>query len=288
MAKPKFKFHRFNRRIHLYTGLFMIPYIFIFGLSGFLFNHPTALINRTSHSFKLENEESFAPLFPDIDALALSVTDSLIFDGVITSPDIKDIRYSSTMILRNFNDVADYRINADIPSSKVQLLTLPDFAENITVARGSYLFPSMLDSEALLTKAEELLVTQGITPGASRVQRIPNLVFDLSDANKNYRVSYNLTNGNYRIDDLDKRKFKINYLFTNLHEQHGYPVSGLSIRWLWVFFADTLAILMIVWAVSGLIMWFQMKRLLTIGTVLLAISGFIFILILLDNYELGF
>ena len=288
MAKTKMKFYKLNRRIHLYTGLFMIPYIFIFGLSGFLFNHPTALINRTSQSFELDNGESFAPLFPNINALASSVTDSLISEGLISSPEIKDIRYSNTMILRNLNDIADYRINADIPSSKVQLMTLPDFAENTFITRGNYSFPSTINSNELLMKAERLLISKGINPGASRVQRIPNLVFDLSNSDKNYRVSYDLTNGNYRVDDLNKRKFKINYLFTNLHEQHGYPVAGFSIRWLWVFFADTLAILMIVWAISGLIMWFQMKRLFAIGTLLLGISVFIFIFILLDNYELGF
>ncbi len=43
MAKSKFNFHKINRRIHLYAGLVMIPYIFIFGLSGLMFNHSAFL-----------------------------------------------------------------------------------------------------------------------------------------------------------------------------------------------------------------------------------------------------
>ena len=33
---------RLIRRIHLYTGLFMTPWVFLYGVSGFLFNHPGA------------------------------------------------------------------------------------------------------------------------------------------------------------------------------------------------------------------------------------------------------
>lgn len=287
MPKNKFNFHKLNRRIHLYAGLFMIPYIFIFGLSGIIFNHPTILNERSFDSFTLNEEESFISTFPDTEKLATSITNLIVLDGVISNPEIKNIQYNNTMILRNKNDVADYRINIDIPTSKVQLLTLPDFVNDIRVSNGNYM-NSNINSEELLDKAEQLLKNKGITPGTSRIQRVPNLEFDLKNDTKNYRVTYSFTSGNYRIDDLDKRKFKPNYLLTNLHQVHGYPVAGFSIQWLWVFFADSLAVLMIIWAVSGLIMWYKMKRLFTIGVILLSISILVFIIIFINSYELGF
>nr|WP_299272502.1 PepSY domain-containing protein [uncultured Psychroserpens sp.] len=287
MPKSKFNFHKFNRRIHLYAGLFMIPYIFIFGLSGIIFNHPTILNDRSFDSFILDKEESFASTFPDVEKLATSITNSIVRDGLISNPEIKNIKYNGTMILRSMNDVADYRMNVDIPTSKVQLLTLPDFVNNTEVSSGNYA-TSNINSKDLLYKAEQVLKKQDIVPGKSRIQRIPNLEFDLENDTGNYRVTYNYTSGNYRVNDLGKRKFKLNYLLTNLHQVHGYPVAGFSVQWLWVFFADSLAVLMIIWAISGLIMWFKMKRLFTIGVILLSISMLVFIIILINSYEFGF
>ncbi|WP_367180632.1 hypothetical protein [uncultured Psychroserpens sp.] len=265
----------------------MIPYIFIFGLSGIIFNHPTILNDRSFDSFILDKEESFASTFPDVEKLATSITNSIVRDGLISNPEIKNIKYNGTMILRSMNDVADYRMNVDIPTSKVQLLTLPDFVNNTEVSSGNYA-TSNINSKDLLYKAEQVLKKQDIVPGKSRIQRIPNLEFDLENDTGNYRVTYNYTSGNYRVNDLGKRKFKLNYLLTNLHQVHGYPVAGFSVQWLWVFFADSLAVLMIIWAISGLIMWFKMKRLFTIGVILLSISMLVFIIILINSYEFGF
>lgn len=284
----KFKFHKFNRRVHLYTGLIMVPYIFVFGLSGLIFNHPTMFSNRSSDTFEMDKRTDFQEIFPNIEDLAASITDSIINEKIISNPAIENVKYSNTMILRNANDIADYRMQIDIPSSRVQLITLPDFVNEGPVVRGNLDFDLKIDSQMLLSRAEDILRNKGIEPGQSRVQRIPNLIFDLKNKTKSYRVTYNLTSGNYRIDDLSKRDFKISYMLTNLHESHGYPVAGFSFTWLWVFFADVLAVLMIVWAISGLIMWFKMKRQFTIGVTLLSISITIFILILISRYELGY
>ena len=284
----KFKFHKFNRRVHLYAGLIMVPYIFIFGISGLIFNHPTMFSNRSIDTFKLEEGAGFKKIFPNINELAVSITDSIIKDKLISNPNIKNIRYSNTLILRNRNDLADYRMQVDIPSSQTQIITLPDFIIEPPIKRGNYNLDVNITSEKLIEKMEEILKNQGIQYGKSRVQRIPNLVFDLINKNKKFRVEYNITNGNYVIVDLQKRDFHLNEMLVNLHQVHGYPISGFSLTWLWVFFADILALLMIVWAVSGLIMWYKMKKQFTIGVVLLSISVLIFIIITINSYELGF
>ena len=288
MAKIKFKFHKFNRRVHLYSGLVMVPYIFIFGLSGLIFNHPTMFSNRSLDTFQLDEGDGFKALFPNIEELAASLTDSIVSDNIISNPNIEDIKYSNTMILRNVNDIADYRMQVDIPTSKIQLITLPDFVSEPAIKRGTYDFEFGINNEKLLQKMERILSDQDIQPGRSRVQGIPNLVFDLKTESKDYRVTFDLISGNYRIDDLHKRDFKVSYMLTNLHESHGYPVAGFSVTWLWVFFADSLAVLMIVWAVSGLIMWYKMKKQFTLGVILLSLSVLVFFIIVISRYELGY
>jgi hypothetical protein len=288
MAKKKYKFHVVNRKVHMYAGLVMIPYIFIFGLSGLLFNHPTWLINRNSETFTLNEAQSFNNMFPNLEELAISVKDSLVDKGELFDWEMTDVGYDNLMVLRNINDVEDYRVEIDIPSSRTEIMNLPDFVDNTTVSRGNIKFDGLVSVNDLLGNMENILRTKNLVPGKSRVQRIPNLKFKLSNGSNNYSVQYNLTNGNYRVINLDNREFKMNYFLVNLHQIHGYPTKGFSIEWVWVFFADCLAFLLIIWAISGFIMWYKMKRYFVIGTVLLCVTGIISLYLLFSQYELGF
>ena len=286
----KRKLHFINRRIHLYTGLFMIPFIFIFGLSGISFNHSTFLSSeRSVDYFTLNEKESLNKHFPKLDELAIELIDSLVSNDIIDNAQIKNIRYNNTVILRSLNDEADYRIQVDIPTNHVQIITLPDFAINPAIVKRGQLESSFnFNSSELLADMDKILQSKGFNQGKSRVQRIPYVFIDVESENKNFRVIYDLNNGNYRIDDLNKRKFKLNYLVGNLHELHGYPLSGFSLKWMWVFFADVLGFLMMIWAITGLIMWFKMKRQFVIGLIILSISFILFTAIIINQYELAY
>src|SRR5215207_1607931 len=39
------------RRTHLYLGLFLLPWAVLYGVSGFLFNHPTAFADAPTATF---------------------------------------------------------------------------------------------------------------------------------------------------------------------------------------------------------------------------------------------
>lgn len=283
------KFHKLNRRIHLYAGLFMIPYIFIFGLSGLMFNHAAFMSeNRSVETFHLEGDNQLNNLFPNINTFAASIADSIKNHNNINSFKLDNIKYSNTMILRYTNKEADHRVKIDIPTNNVEMIVLPDFVENNTVNRGVINAPKKLNTNDILQKVEKALENRGITSDRYRAQRIPNLEFDLTTNDNDYRVIYNLQSGDYRLIDLHQRKFKWNYFFVNLHQVHGYPVAGFSLEWLFVFFADSLAVLMIIWAISGLIMWYKMKRQFVIGLVLIGVSIIIALAIMINQLELGY
>ena len=290
MAKSKYNFHKINRRIHLYAGLFMIPYIFIFALSGIMFNHTSFMGHgRSEERFRLEGDDKLDDLFPYIESLAKTVADSVkTQQDIINDFKLDNIRYENTMILRSTNKNADHRIQIDIPTNNVQIMTLPDFVENNTIGNGSIETYHKIDTSELLAKTEGIIAKRGIDSVSSRVQRLPNVEFDLITDQSSYRVSYSLQSGNYWLMDLNQRKFKWNYFFTNLHQLHGYPLSGFSLKWLFVLFADSLAVLMMVWAVSGLIMWYKMKKQFVIGSALLVVSAAIALAIIISHYELGY
>jgi hypothetical protein len=288
VAKKKYKFDFINRRVHMYAGLIMIPYIFIFGLSGLLFNHPTWLINRTSDSYTLTEENSFNRLFPDLEKLAYSVKDSLLSKGELFDGQVTDVGYDNLMILRNINDVEDYRVQIDIPSSKVEVMSLPDFVDKTTVSRGNILFENLVSERELFENLKNVLKKKELVPGKSRLQRVPNLAFNVSNSDKSYKVVFNLINGNYRVINPDNREFKMNYFLTNIHQEHGYPINGFSVKWLWVFFADLLGFLMIIWAISGFIMWYKIKKSRAIGAVVLCLTALLSFYLLIAQYDLGF
>jgi len=280
---------KLNRQVHMYTGLFMIPFLFIFGLSGISFNHSAFLsANRSVDFFELNENETLSEHFPNLDKLASELIDTLAYKDILDNCHIKSVKYDNTMIVRSKNKDADYRIQVDIPSNKVQIMTLPDFVADPIVARGQIDYTHKLNSNELLMDIEKIIHSKGFNSGVSRTQRIPDVVIDVESENINYRIHYNLENGQYRVNDLDQRKFKLNYLIGNSHELHGYPLSGFSLKWLWVFFADLLALLMMLWSITGLIMWYKMKKNYLIGLILLSISFILFVSIIINQYELAY
>lgn len=56
-----------------------------------------------------------------------------------------------------------------------------------------------------------------------------------------------------------------------LHKAHVYPSAG-GARWAWALLVDVMALAMVSWGVTGLFMWWQIKRTRGIGTWLVAIS----------------
>ena len=74
----------------------------------------------------------------------------------------------------------------------------------------------------------------------------------------------------------------------NLHIIHRYPLSRSDPTWAWVLCADLLAALMMVWAVSGVIMWLRMPRVRALGTAFLAASVLVFGGLVFALFELGF
>jgi len=57
------KFHKVIRQIHLYTGLFLLPWILVYATSAFVLNHRHAFDKhiKSTHAFEPHSEHSFTP-----------------------------------------------------------------------------------------------------------------------------------------------------------------------------------------------------------------------------------
>jgi len=106
----------------------------------------------------------------------------------------------------------------------------------------------------------------------------PELTFAMEGEGKVWRVGYQLQTGRLTgkpeelksagpPSDFSNRRFLL-----RLHTAHGYP-SEINARWFWAIIVDVMAVCMIGWGITGLLMWWQMKNVRVVGAVVLVLSA---------------
>lgn len=110
--------------------------------------------------------------------------------------------------------------------------------------------------------------------GVASMRFPPELAFVAENEGKAVRVSYNLRTGavTERPADQPARSVSARRFMLQLHTAHGYPSAG-GARWVWALAVDVMAISMIGWGITGLLMWWQMKNVRAIGAVVLVVSA---------------
>jgi len=90
--------------------------------------------------------------------------------------------------------------------------------------------------------------------------RPPQLTFQLERDGQQYGVNYNLLDGRATAnplgagEDSGTRRFLL-----RLHTSHGFPISQ-NARWFWAVLVDAMAVSMVFWGFSGVLMWWQLKK----------------------------
>lgn len=87
------------------------------------------------------------------------------------------------------------------------------------------------------------------------------------------RVTYVLRDGHVDVTKYEGRsEMSTREFFLRLHTSHGQPPHWNG-RMAWSLILDAMAIAMVTWGMTGLIMWWQIKRTRRIGGVVLALSA---------------
>ncbi|WP_437291687.1 PepSY domain-containing protein [Sorangium sp. So ce406] len=267
------------RRVHMYLGLLLFPWILMFGISGMLFNHPE--IGRDIDRRYLSGEQvsaltGFQPWDPD--ALARRVVAQLnagspapytldedtsgSFSGwpLLAAPRGDGGR--QVVILRLDDGSATVSSHAPEPEAPA-----PPFA-------GAAIDLPDHRMAAVQEQMKELLPRMGVEaqgPLRAHPKVAPELRFRMRDAeDRAWNVTYNLGTGRLdgRLDGGPGRPRLVEVLET-LHKTHHFPVHG-GMTWVWALFADITGLTLAVWALSGLVMWWQMKPTRVIGAAAVA------------------
>jgi hypothetical protein len=123
-------------------------------------------------------------------------------------------------------------------------------------------------------------VEERLGVGTLSLDRTPDLMFDVREGEVLWRVEYSPLDGAVSTERVGDRASgpSTRAFLTRLHTLHVYP-GGMSVRWLWAVLVDLMGGALLLWGFTGLLMFWQIKKLRRIGGfVLLAGVGSIAVL----------
>jgi hypothetical protein len=274
---------RVVRRAHMFAGLLLYPWILFYGLSGILFNHPNVgekLSARPVPPPALAARAGFQAWQPAVVAgevvAALNLAEGV--GAYRVDPDFA-ARFTGPAVLK-------------APAAEGQHFLLLDLARGGGVLATRYARPAgptpafaarpldlpRYSLAALERQLGGLLGAYGLAspqPLRADPRLLPQLELRLIDrTGARWNATYAVGDGRLAGRRTDTWPgLGVSQLSAMLHTTHHYT-RELGSRWFWALFQDLLGALMVFWAASGLLMWWQMKatRLVGIGSIVLALG----------------
>ncbi len=271
-----YPFSRLIRRAHLYLGLLLVPWVLLFGITALSFNHPTIARGLRTESLsaqQLGRLSNFKPLNPN--ELAQEVTASLgkgeysLVDG---SPEFSGWPLFArpapggleVVIVNLEGRGATLTKRLKEPGAR----PAPFSGEEVDLKQVD-----LNDIASSLEPIHERLGIKTLGPLRPHAKVHPELRFVVrsSDGHR-YNAVYDLASQVVQgVNSQDPSPGPVIELLESMHKQHHYPVSG-GITFVWALFLDLLACTLIFWALSGLYMWWKMKKLRLYGLLTLGLA----------------
>lgn len=272
------------RRLHLYFGLFLLPWLLLYGLTAIFFNHPGALHSRslTHHGAEVLDGSLLAEP-PPAAALADAVHAQLP-DG-LSAPE--NIRWVGRYRLRSRDAHHRYTVYVDADGLGASMYTtpLPPQPDHALAAIDGMVAPFALSKESDVSDLAERLGASGLA-----LNDAPTLMFDVREGMQHWRVEFDPLDQTAEATLLSERSPVENTrnFLTRLHRLHVYPASA-SVRWLWSVIVDVLGAAMILWSLTGLLMWWKLKHLRRVGGIVLGSASMAMVLLALSLFaSLGY
>lgn len=252
---------RVVRRVHLYAGLFLFPWVMLYGMTAMLFNHPGVLPEQTM--IALPAAETGSPLagLPSASATAgqivaaLQTQDPKRFADLAVSPESEPFYPFGAPVNAKGPD-ADYNLSIEMADGSGMLRVKPSaptdesrpFAGGVKVSVPSSLVERVTEGTKILLK------DRGYEADSVTFRGPPDLYFQVASGGQTWPVKYNAINGVVSaVAPMSWRGY-----FLRLHTTHVFP-SSIGPRWFWAVAVDAMFLAMVFWGISGLLMWWQIK-----------------------------
>ncbi|MCP4782247.1 MAG: hypothetical protein GY903_17310 [Fuerstiella sp.] len=279
------------RKIHLYSGIFMFPFVLLYGFTGWFFNHPRYFTGDQVTTFMASDVvDGRLGQLATPDAMAAEIVDDLnrsssLADGpLINLTDARAPQFNRFFSYTVTADNASHQVSLDPITGAGEIRTTYSKDEDESQAGGPPANPletvtSATIAHNALAEAQELfpkILTELELPSAdaNSGRRAPGLVFSAEVDGVPSVVTYNLGTGAVsalREDSLPATEVKS--FLQRMHMARMYS-PHYNIKWLWALQVDLMFVSMVFWALSGLLMWWQLKKTRLLG------SGFFIVSIL--------
>ena len=292
------------RRGHLYLGLMLFPWAILYGVTSFLFNHPTAFSEVPTASFGAsafvgtpyerrptanELAEQIVRKLNDVQkptapyTLAGEAKFSREFAFGIVKAEGNSLSFlvdvkSGTGTIRSSvaNDSANEKIARERPSfanGRPKLGTVRKTTAALPRNDGILLDDPI--HERVKASMATVLERTGFPTGEVTVTSVPDVVFPIVADGRTWTASYNPMTGIVGgtpaeikpETELGWRRFVL-----RLHTAHGYP-GETNAKWFWAIIVDVMAFVLCFWGLSGLLMWWQIQSTRKIGFAILTLSA---------------
>ncbi len=250
---------KLTRRLHMYFGLVLVPFVLLYGVTAVLFNHQTWF---SSSSYETVEAGRFAGLVAlDPEEIADSITEELSEStgtALVREPD-SGAEFRGDLIVDFTGDDARrrYRIAPETLSGTMQFTPQSGGEE-----RGDPLeLPKFTPTGAEAIEGIKQHLDREHEGSGGRIRSVPDLRFNvLGEDGGVVELSCDLRTGaveQRRVED-PRIEFNLRSFLLRLHKSRGYPSEG-GTRTYWAVIVDVTAGLMIFWALSGIIMWWQLR-----------------------------
>lgn len=267
------------RRVHMYAGLFLLPWVFLYGITGAMFNHyglfaDARLVALPDQSLAGSEMDQF----PTTEDLANRVTEAL--QAAAPGVDIARVPSSSAefvndLILQVDDEGMRHAVHINpvdhsawVASSTPNQNREKDLLEDINSVS---IEPSPYGMARSVVP--QVLSDAGIETDATiRPMGWCKLNFLATVDGRKARVTYVLRDGHVDVTEFTGAPaMSMRGFFLRLHTTHGQPPHWNG-RMIWSVFVDVMAVAMVLWGVSGIVMWWQVKRTRRIGGIVLVAS----------------
>lgn len=293
---------QFVRRTHLYVGLFLFPWAILYGVTGFLFNHPTIFADAPTTSYQRSDLVGTAlDRPPSLEDHASAVVAALNEQLEPTAPfrlSAGTIRFATrdSFIATVKSDQRSFFVTFDPKTASGvirettprQAVSAPaPFATGKADAprqRGMGMMGPMKHDLAgvkvdnglpdrLKSAIPELMERKGFPSGDVTITTAPDIKFPVEADGKVWTATFNpLTTSVSGVPGVERSELSVRTFLLRMHLTRGYP-GEVNTKWIWAIGVDAIALTLCFWGVSGLFMWWQIKATRRAGLVVLAFSA---------------
>lgn len=266
----------------------MFPFVLLYGFSGWFFNHPGYFRDGVATSFKADQVAGgkLAGL-PTAAEIAESVVgemngDSKANDGPeVSLTSDKTPRFTSFYSYSVRTEEANHVITINPTDGSGEVKTTPvegsdeqpkeELENPIDDFRSAELKSNPV--ELVRDSVPGLLADLGLPSGeASRGRRSPSVIFSVEAEGVPCLVMYSLSSGAIASVRQDSRsELDFQDVLKRMHLSRTYSPQ-FDTRWIWAVVVDIMFVSMVFWGISGLFMWWQVKRTRVLGGIVLVAS----------------